>query len=263
MHTLQRRNGAFTIVELLIASTITVIIVVMLGTMFGSLSSTSLRSNQRIDAFRDARAALQMMQRDLAGVVKGQWDTRVAPPTPVTRPAAYLALTDRYADPAAGNQQVFALIATKNNGPSDVCSVGYYCRWDTNRQAYSLHRFFRNSAATYSALIGNATYISDADLYQPGATDDLLASYVWDLRIAAYDSAGAPLGYPYVSDSTATAPAVAPASLTISFKAMSSNAARAAVAAGITPNIWMDETDGDYQRLIQPHVYRFSSQIKL
>src|SRR4051794_28185218 len=62
----------FTILELLIAAAVTVVIVVMLGTMFGSLASTASRANQRTDTFRDARAALQMMARDFSNLVQVQ-----------------------------------------------------------------------------------------------------------------------------------------------------------------------------------------------
>ena len=58
-------EGGFTLVELLIAAAITVVIVVMLGLMLGSLMSSASHASQRVDAFRDARAALQMMERDL------------------------------------------------------------------------------------------------------------------------------------------------------------------------------------------------------
>src|SRR5437762_11921853 len=47
------REGGFTLAELLIAAAITVVIVVLLGTMLGSLTNTASRSNQRIDAFRE------------------------------------------------------------------------------------------------------------------------------------------------------------------------------------------------------------------
>src|SRR5437762_3412776 len=62
------REGGFTLAELLIATGITAIIVVLLGTMLGSLLNTASRANQRIDAFREARAALQMMERDFSNL---------------------------------------------------------------------------------------------------------------------------------------------------------------------------------------------------
>src|SRR5204863_947511 len=128
----RRFHAGFTMVELLIAVSLTTLIVVMLGIMFGSLLTTSSRASQRIDAFRDARAALQMIERDLSGLVRNQRDSAG---NPITRPAAYLALKNIYTpdpgavNPATDNQQIFALIALKNAGPGDVCSVGYYCRW--------------------------------------------------------------------------------------------------------------------------------------
>src|SRR5438552_129711 len=109
----RERATGFTLVELLIAVAITVLIVVLLGTMFGSLTKTTSRANQRIDAFRDARAALQMMERDLTGLVHAQQ-------------TAYLALdnvwhdgNDQYSTRTNGtpNLQFFALIAAKNQLP--------------------------------------------------------------------------------------------------------------------------------------------------
>src|SRR5438874_8443860 len=105
-------RAAFTLVELLIATGITVAIVLMLGWMLGSLMSSATHATQRVDAFRDARAALQMMERDVRNLVRTQWNpdpfTNPPPATtlPVTRPAAYFASENIYADPVAGNQQL-------------------------------------------------------------------------------------------------------------------------------------------------------------
>src|SRR5436190_14827749 len=180
------REGGFTLVELLIAAAITVVIVVMLGLMLGSLMSSASHASQRVDAFRDARAALQMMERDLSNLVRAQWNIQTSPvptpvPVPVTRPAAYFALdkrwqdaaNDPYSDPANGNanRQLFGLIATKSSAPGDMCAVGYYCRWDTQIRAYTLRRFFVDATATFnvfkSAAVAAANYASDADLYAP------------------------------------------------------------------------------------------------
>jgi len=275
-----RSDNAFTIVELMVAAAITVVIVVLLGTMFGSLTNTTSRSNQRIDAFRDARAALQMIERDLSGLIKTQWNpdpfmtpAPTAAPKPLTRPAAFLVLKDLYTDPGAGNQQLYALVAAKNTGPGDVCSVGYYCSWDGN--AYSLRRFFRNSSATYATLSSpGSTYISETNLYTPNPspspvpTDDVLARYVWNLKVRAYDHTGNLLPYPLVCDGSAVDPTSptgnpAPAVIEISFRAMSPEAARTVTASGVGASQWMDDTSSVYQRLIKPHTYEFRTRIKL
>ena len=87
----RRSRDAFTLVELLIATGITVLIVVTLGWMLGSLMGSASHATARVDAFRDARAALQMMERDLRNLVRTQWspDPFSNPtPTPGTGPVA-------------------------------------------------------------------------------------------------------------------------------------------------------------------------------
>src|SRR5437773_6976716 len=84
----------FTLVELLIATGITVAMVLMLGLMLGSLLSASSHATERVDAFRDARAAMQMIERDLRNLVRTQWNpdpfSNPTPtpgtPQPVTKP---------------------------------------------------------------------------------------------------------------------------------------------------------------------------------
>lgn len=274
----------FTLVELLIATGVTVIIVVLLGTMLGSVLSTAARANQRIDAFRDARAALQMMERDLNNLVRAQWNPDPFPnPAPlpcaasttsttfVTRPAAYFAAAPIWQDPndpySGGNPnaQIFALISTKSAGSAtagDVCAVGYYCRWDGNR--YTLRRFFRDSTHTFNVLQSAVGYAADADLYNLSAADarnEVLAAYVWNFSVAVYDSNGNRYTtYPCVCDQSATTPTLLPAAIEISFNAMSSQAARTVMSVTSDPNDWMTLTQ-NYQRLVSPHTYQFRTRI--
>src|SRR5947208_16874098 len=77
-----RSRAAFTLVELLIATGITVAMVLMLGLMLGSLMGSASHATARVDAFRDARAALQMIERDLRNLVRTQWS-----PDPFSSPA--------------------------------------------------------------------------------------------------------------------------------------------------------------------------------
>jgi len=282
------RERAFTLAELLIATGITVIIVVLLGTMFGSLLNTASQASQRIDAFREARAALHMIERDLSNLVRAQWNPDpFSNPTPtpgtaqpVTRPAAYFALDNIYSDPAAGNQQLYAMVAAKTTGSSgDVCAVGYYCRWDG--QAYSLRRFFRNSADTFNVIQSAATYAADSVLYVPGASDAIMAAYVWNLKVTMYNATGTVIAAdpngnpipPYISDPNATTPWPLPGAIEISFNAMSQQAARTVTSVtannATAYNVWMAGVNPNpspsdlqlYQQLIAPHTYQFRTRI--
>lgn len=273
----RENRSAFTIVELLVASAITLGIVVLLGVIFGSITRTASRANQRTDAFRDARAALQMMERDFSGLLRTQWQpdpfATPAPASsqPMTRPAAFLALENIY-DTASANQEIFGLIALKNAATGDVCAVGYYCSWDGN--AYTLRRYFRDSAATFSALSSTPTYVPDKVLYvpnpspSPSPSDDVLAKYVWNLKITAYDAAGNALPYSLVCDGSPTdaiSPkgTARPAAIEISFNVISPEAARTIMSMSPTQNDWMDPNSTNYKRLIAPNVYVFRSRIKL
>src|ERR1700746_3206163 len=74
-------RAAFTLAELLVATGVTAGIVLMLGWMLGALMGTASHAYARVDAFRDARAALQLMERDLRNLVRTQWS-----PDPFTNP---------------------------------------------------------------------------------------------------------------------------------------------------------------------------------
>jgi type II secretory pathway pseudopilin PulG len=276
MSSSRRTSLGFTIVELLVASAITLGIVVLLGVIFGSITKTSSRANQRTDAFRDARAALQIIARDLGDLVPNQRD---ASGTAITLPAAYFVCTtggsttdpkNIYPDPADGNQQLYALVAAKNSGSGDVCSVGYYCRWDDQHYNYSLRRFFRDSTQTYTTLSSLSGYAKDSNLYFPdplGTTgtslkDELVAANIWNLKITAYDKTGAAItAFPYECDPGAGTSNPLPATLEISFKAMSPEAARTVISSKATADVWMNESDPTYQRLIAPNIYSFRTRI--
>src|SRR5207244_12980063 len=102
---------AFTLAELLIATGITAIIVVLFGTMLGSLLNTASRANQRIDAFREARAALQMIERDFSSLVPTQWNIQTSTPIPITRTDAYFDLVNILTNHAVGIAQIHSLVA--------------------------------------------------------------------------------------------------------------------------------------------------------
>jgi type II secretory pathway pseudopilin PulG len=259
----------FTLVELLIATGITVAMVLMLGWMLGSLMRGASHTTTRVDAFRDARAALQMIERDLRNLVRTQWNpdpfTNPTPTPgtvqPVTRPAAYFALDNLYTDTATGNQQLYALVADQTTPSSgDVCAVGYYCRWDDQVHAYSLRRFFRNSSDTFTIIQGAGSYAADSILYAPGVSDAVLAAYVWNLKITMYNTAGAVINtYPYICDPNATTPNPLPAAIEISFNAMSPQAARAVMSVTSDPSVWINMDPN----LVKPHAYQFRSRINL
>jgi type II secretory pathway pseudopilin PulG len=266
----RERVSAFTLVELLIATGITVAMVLMLGLMLGSLMSSASHATERVDAFRDARAALQVMERDLRNLVRTQWqwDPSLQRLKQVTLLAAYFAVDNLYLDPATGNQQFYALVADQTTAsPGDVCAVGYYCRWDDQLHAYSLRRFFRGTTDTRGVMLTaqqTTGYAADSVLYTPVLSDPVLAAYVWNFKITMYDAAGTVINtYPYICDTLPAAPPPIPkplpAAIEISFNAMSPQAARTVMSVTSDPSVWMNMDPN----LVAPHTYQFRSRINL
>jgi type II secretory pathway pseudopilin PulG len=263
----RRSRAAFTLVELLIATGITVAMVLMMGLMLGSLMRSASHATARIDAFRDARAALQMIERDLRNLVRTQWqwDPSLGRLKQVTLLAAYFAVDNLYSsDPAPGNQQVYALVADQTTAsPGDVCAVGYYCRWDDQLHAYSLRRLFRRFSLTDMQGWGGS-YAGASVLYTPGLADPVLAAYVWNFKITMYDASGTVISTrPYICDPLPAAPPPVPkplpAAIEISFNVMSPQAAHTVMSVTSDPTVWMNMDPN----LVKPHAYEFRSRINL
>ncbi len=263
------------------AVAITVLIVVLLGTMFGSLINTSSRASQRIDTFRDARAALQLMRRDLEALV-------------TARPAPYFEIDVDLA--GQDIRQVYGLIAAKNKPADpnavagDLCAVRYYSAWDG--RGYALHRYFRDSDLTLKTFQthlsgGLLGYTTTGDLYyNSGTSDDAIATYAWNLQVIAFDSAGNVINpvadisghdttaAPYICDPDGSTTAL-PDSIEISFKAISADSARTVISATAGRSdgyeVWKVVDNpaplpGDqtlYDNLIKPYAQDFRTRIYL
>lgn len=260
----------FTLIEILISTAIVVFLVAILAQILSATQGIWRNSEARTDPFRDARAAMELMSRELAVVVTHD-------------KAPVLALENVYsqsgdADGPVHNQQAYALVPKRNvdtNNPavnsSDLCAVGFYCTWDNSRHAYVLRRHFFASDATFTrlqgaGLPGGPGPINPATVYAPSspavlpAQDEDVAAYVWDLKIVPYEfSAGAlaPRTYPVTYNSTL------PQFIEISFKAMSPQAARQLTTQGIGTGVWFDSASPVYRNQILPHMHQFSTRIKL
>lgn len=292
-------SGGFTIAELLIAASITIAIVFMLGMMFSSLTKNASHANQQIDAFRDARAALNTIQRDLTGLVKA-YDHGDKDPQQWKSTAYFVINSDASNGSGSEARHLYALIRAKNtpqgNNPSttvagDLCAVGYYCSWSNN--SYQLLRYFRASDKTLENIktawgnpVNHPAYASIGNLYQLGQPDPLadetLAINCWNLVVTAFDQSGniinkkaLPSGgfttaAPYICDPSGSSAGTLPSAIEVSFKTMSPTAAKTAVASGASADIWMayDRNNAStqdkqtYDRLIRPHVYEFRTRVQ-
>lgn len=239
---------AFTLVELLVAISITVVIVVLLARVFTSAATQWQAADQRIDSFRDARAALQTIARDLSRA-------------DLTGGADMLTLRDYDVSGTVGfAKEAFAITPAPNSGKSDLCTVGYYLVWDGTNKAYHLKRLFRESDETETSL-ANATpkyaalFTKPTTAPEQARIEEDIATYVWDLRFSpgTLSDIEAPTANPSIKWQW----------VEVRFKAMSAAAARKLAGMSVSQTIWDDPTTADYRRLILPSEQQFVTRIKL
>ncbi|HEY5035835.1 MAG TPA: hypothetical protein VII74_01740, partial [Chthoniobacterales bacterium] len=208
---------AFTIAELLVAIAITLVLVVILFRVFAAAATQWQSADQRIDTFRDARAAMQLMSRDL-----GRAD--------ISGAVQMLTLSDPSADFA---REAYAVTPVSNIGKSELCAVGYYCAYDTTTHAYNLKRLFKNSDLTFTALANPSPDFTSLYTKNNPTPDETVAAYVWDLQIRPG------VGKDIVA---VTTPSSTWNWLEIRFKSMSPAAARRIRDTSVTQTTWLDPT---------------------
>ena len=201
---------------MLVAMTVTLILVVALMRVFTATATTWQRGEAQVDAYREARGALQLMARDLSATMQAA-SIPLPSPTPAAGGAATATaspllptlLLQRNPDAPAdtngpGNEEIYCLTNIPNPGSSTLCSVGYYCRWIPGLSnnsfganpphAYALMRqslvtgsdgtFLRIRTATQAnpnkPLLFNDLFLDTGT--SPAVSVTPLATYVWDLR---------------------------------------------------------------------------------
>lgn len=162
-HRASAARTAFTLIELLVAMAVGTIMIVFLLQVFNASIKAWRQGEDQTETYREARAAMQMMVRDLSQTIQPMTPSVYASPTPVpgSTPAviAPALVIDRYSNdtPANGdeiNEEVYCLTTIPNNGASNLCAVGYFCAWrpgfDNSAHAphaYSLMRQYLGSGA--------------------------------------------------------------------------------------------------------------------
>ena len=208
---------SFTLIELMCASTLLSVILLMMVGMQDQMSKAWKNSNRRMDATREARAALRMMSSDLGNLYfrTNTWGSTMAyNPSRSPIPMAILnddarATTLSIPNAQPGSVAIFALVQRQSSVPNpnavfdEFCAVGYYIGSgedvDVNgfkRTNYNLYRYFRTGAQLTPALI---TYLqaknprtSVAGIFSPSTNDEILARNACNLQVTVYPANSVP-----------------------------------------------------------------------
>lgn len=158
----QSKKNAFTLIEILVSVTVLSLMILFLFSVFNLASQAWQSSEKKVDAFREARAALFVMRRDLSGM---QVETEL----PM---ALNQGLVPNLSTLANSVDQLFLLSTLNpdmqggNSASGELCSVGYYVSWAANTfattasgtnnafasQSYNLFRYFRTAETNFSNL---------------------------------------------------------------------------------------------------------------
>ena len=208
---------SFTLIELMCACTLLSVILLMMVGMQDQMSKAWSNSNRRMDATREARAALRMMSSDLGNLYfrTNTWGSTMAyNPSRSPIPMAILndnarATTLSIPNAQPGSVAIFALVQRQSSVPNpnavfdEFCAVGYYIGSgedvDVNgfkRTNYNLYRYFRTGAQLTPALI---TYLqaknpraSVAGIFSPSTNDEILARNACNLQVTVYPANSVP-----------------------------------------------------------------------
>lgn len=171
-----KKPPAFTLLELLVAMAVLSILLVVLLNVVQSAATLWRNSENRMDTYREARAALQIMASDLANFL------------PSTNLAHF------HTNISSTNQLAFlAMLPQASQGAGDlgdVCAIGYFVGYGSkspigadSAQARNLYRFFLGSNATFSNISSGSTPFPATDFAPSGNNREILARNVLNFSV--------------------------------------------------------------------------------
>jgi len=201
-----RPATAFTLIELMAATTVLSVILLMMVGMQDQMSKAWSNANRRTDATREARAACLIMAQDLStfamrGKSFGQYDS--FPTNLATAPVPFYYFNGSGGiapGGATGCAQFFGLIpqASKSNNTADIALVGYYIastnQLNVNGFTTTSWNLFRYYIPPSDAASGIANWLSSpngtaAALFTNiPANSEILARNACNLQIKVYGS---------------------------------------------------------------------------
>ena len=207
-----REQSAFTLIELMAATTVLSVILLMMVGMQDQMSKAWSNANRRTDATREARAACLLMARDLStfamrGRAFGRFDSFQTNLTNAAVPFYYFNESGGIAPGGATNcAQFFGLIpqAPKGTDPADIALVGYYIAPAINTNAngfvttsYNLFRYYiapSNAAAGIAAWLSTPNGTATNLFTNIANNSEILARNACNLQIIIYGSTTATSG---------------------------------------------------------------------
>ena len=197
--TLSKKSSAFSLLELLVAISVLCILLVILLNIVQGASNLWCTSENKVEAYREGRAALQVISSDLRHALAStntNFFRRNISSYPNSTNVAFLA--------------TLPLSSQETNSLSDVCAVGYFLAYDnkspvsgiTGRQSYNLYRYFVESNETFAKL-SDSSGPADVLDFDPSRQPEILARNVVGFK-ATYFITNGPGSFTTWTQSAAT-----------------------------------------------------------
>jgi len=199
-HTAGRKlaiRGGFTLLELLVSMSILAVLLVLLLAMVNGATKLWKANENRVDSYREARAAINLIASDLTAIYPSshlsyfytQDDKKPDTPVKVSKMDGSLFFLTALPIEAQGTGK-----STQYNN-SDLCTVGYFLGYDKTSltgkgaDSYNLYRYFRGSDETFAAIQTGDDILSGVtpDTAVTSKNCEVLAKNVTSFTVAAYE----------------------------------------------------------------------------
>ncbi len=256
------KNTAFTILELLVAMTLMSILLVLLLNMVDGATKLWRESENRVDSYREARAALGIMSRDLQNALAGPTNANHFALNSFSNLPSE-AIKDTNLGASCFFLSALPLKAQEPSNKSDVCEVGYFLAFGKSSSAsnspintMNIYRYILSSDATFNALqpsAGGSPFTSTLSTLDPKV--ELLARNITRFTMRAYTLTNNALAVFTASTNTPL-----PDLVEISISAINQDAAKKL---GNTSSTWTSTNSLLYSNVVSPVEQTFTTRVKL
>ncbi len=255
---------AFTILELLVAMTLMSILLVLLLNMVDGATKLWRESESRVDSYREARAALGIMSRDLQNALAGPTNSGQF----LLNAPAFAKLSSMGTLATNQGAALFFLAALPSkaqdtaSNKSDVCQVGYFLAFGQSSSSsnspvntLNIYRYILSSDPTFSRLTNGSTLFPD-NLVTTDPRVELLARNITRFTVRAF-SLGT--NNSLVNFTTNSLPDL----LEISISAVNQDASKKLGTTVADFSAWTATNSARYSNIIVPVEQTFTTRIKL
>lgn len=193
----------FTLIELLVSMAVLSLLVVMLMGLVDSATKLWRENENRVESYREARAALNLIASDL-GSMHASTNTNyfrfVAEGTNGDGSIAFLS--------------ALPLSAQDSTNLSDLCAVGYFLAkgrisdigTNSSSESYNLYRYFLQSNDTFRALTNRPVTLWPATFDADTSNTEIVARNVRSFQVTAYTRSGNGTGWSAWTNTSSTPP---------------------------------------------------------